>query len=71
MHVTERDLRDGDVLLLCSDGLHGPVPEDVIAARLLAAGDLAEAARGLVQEALDRGGRDNVTVLLVALGGGS
>ena len=71
VHVSERDLRDGDVLLLCSDGLHGPVPEDVIAARLLAAGDLPEAARSLVQEALDRGGRDNVTVLLVTLGGGS
>ncbi len=70
-HVSERDLRDGDVLLLCSDGLHGPVPEDVIAARLIAAGDLPEAAQGLVQEALDRGGRDNVTVLLVTLGGGS
>ena len=71
VHVSERDLRDGDVLLLCSDGLHGPVPEDVIAARLLAAGDLPEAARGLVQEALDRGGRDNVTALLVTLGGDS
>lgn len=71
VHISERDLRDGDVLLLCSDGLHGPVPEDVIAARLLAAGDLTELARGLVQEALDRGGRDNVTVLLVAVGGGS
>ena len=67
-HVSERDLRDGDVLLLCSDGLHGPVPEDVIAARLIAAGDLPEAAQGLVQAALDRGGRDNVTVLLVTLG---
>jgi PPM family protein phosphatase len=71
VHVSERDLRDGDVLLLCSDGLHGPVPEDVIAARLLAARDLPETARGLVQEALDRGGRDNVTVLLVTLGGDS
>jgi PPM family protein phosphatase len=70
-HVSERDLRDGDVLLLCSDGLHGPVPEDVIATRLIAAGDLREAAQGLVQAALDRGGRDNVTVLLVSPGGNS
>jgi protein phosphatase len=71
VHVSERDLRDGDVLLLCSDGLHGPVPEDAIADRLLGAGDLPEAARGLVQAALDRGGRDNITVLLVTLGGGA
>jgi len=71
VRVTERDLGDGDVLLLCSDGLHGPVPEDAIAARMLAASDLPQAARSLVQEALDRGGRDNVTVLLVAAGGDS
>jgi PPM family protein phosphatase len=69
VRMIERDLLDGDVLLLCSDGLHGPVPEDVIAERLLAAGDLQQTARSLVQEALDRGGRDNVTVLLVATGG--
>jgi protein phosphatase len=69
VRVIERDLLDGDVLLLCSDGLHGPVPEDVIVARLLAAEDLPKAARSLVQEALNRGGRDNVTVLLVATGG--
>ncbi len=69
VRVTERDLLDGDVLLLCSDGLHGPVPEDVIAGCLLAAADLPQAARSLVQEALNRGGRDNVTVLLVATGG--
>jgi protein phosphatase len=69
VRVTERELRAGDLLLLCSDGLHGPVPDDVIAAHLGAAGDLAEAANRLVREALDRGGRDNVTALLVRLGG--
>jgi len=69
VHVAEYDLRGGEVLLLCTDGLHGPVPEDVISACLRAAGDLPQAARSLVQAALDRGGRDNVTVLLVAIGG--
>jgi len=68
VHVTEHDLRGGDIVLLCSDGLHGPVPEDVISACLGATGDLQQVARRLVQAALDRGGRDNVTVLLIAVG---
>jgi protein phosphatase len=69
VHVADHELRSGDQLLLCSDGLHGPVPDDVIAACLLAAGDLPQVAQRLVQAALDRGGRDNVTVLLVEIGG--
>jgi serine/threonine protein phosphatase PrpC len=69
VHVTEHDLRGDEVVLLCTDGLHGPVPEDMISACLSATGDLPQAARSLVQAALDRGGRDNVTVLLVAMGG--
>jgi protein phosphatase len=66
--VTELDLRGGETVLLCTDGLHGPVSEDVIAACLRATDDLPQAARSLIQAALDRGGRDNVTVLLVATG---
>lgn len=51
----------GDVLLLCTDGLFKAVPESDIA-RLLAEGCSAEQ---LLQEALQAGARDNVTVLIV------
>jgi protein phosphatase len=68
VHVTEHDLRGGEILLLCTDGLHGPVPDTAITACLRDADDLPRAARSLVQAALDGGGRDNVTVLLVAVG---
>ena len=68
-------------LLICTDGLHGYVPHGKIAAAIrkgAAAGDPAccedcrrQATAGvqyeLVQAALDAGGRDNVTVLLVDL----
>jgi protein phosphatase len=55
---------DGDMFLLCSDGLSTPVEEGVIAA-LLGPGDCAQAARELVDQALANGGRDNITVVVV------
>ena len=59
-------LEDGDVLLLCSDGLSGMVPDPRIAEALRAsAGDLKLAAQTLVDEANAAGGADNVTCVLV------
>lgn len=60
------DLRPGDVLLLCSDGLSGEVGDDVIR-ELLAAEDPADAARGLVDAALAAGGHDNVTAVVIRI----
>jgi len=59
-------LRPGDTLLICSDGLHGPVDDDQLA-RAAAAGSLDQAARQMIQLANDRGGPDNITVLLARL----
>lgn len=54
---------EGDKLLLCSDGLHGPVPDDLI---LEALRDLhpADAAQSLVGIANARGGPDNISVIV-------
>lgn len=60
------DLQSGDVLLLCSDGLSGPVPADKLR-KALAAGDPETAARRLVDEALRHGGPDNITALVIQL----
>jgi PPM family protein phosphatase len=58
-------LEDGDVLLLCCDGLSGMVPDERIAELLRASqGDLDRATRALVAAANDAGGVDNVTVVL-------
>lgn len=54
----------GGRLLLCSDGLHDVLPEDEIEA-LAKIPDIDEAARALVSRTNERGGFDNVTVLLV------
>lgn len=62
--VSELDLRTGDTLLLCSDGLHGPVPDATIAGILRETEHLSSCARKLVRAALEAGGPDNVTVVL-------
>jgi protein phosphatase len=58
------DLQDGDVLLLCSDGLTEAVDEAAIAAVLAREPEPSTAAAELIAEALRRGGPDNVTVVL-------
>jgi protein phosphatase len=61
----EEELQPGDVLLLCSDGLHGQVHEPEMGAIVASAPTLQEAAQQLINLANERGGPDNVSVLLV------
>jgi len=62
-------VQQGDVYLLCSDGLWGVVRDDKIAAVLRANPDLPTACQKLVDAANEAGGPDNVTALLVRAGG--
>jgi protein phosphatase len=57
----------GDRYLLCTDGLHGCVQQDAEIVTLLAASTLAEATRGAIDFANDRGGRDNITAVVVQI----
>ena len=57
-------VRTGDRLLLCSDGLSDLVPEPIIA-ELLAVADPHSAAAALTSAALEAGGRDNVTAVVL------
>ena len=56
----------GDVYLLCSDGLTGHLADADIAVLVDSAADLEAAAQSLVDLANERGGEDNVTVVLIA-----
>lgn len=58
------DRRPGDALLLCTDGLTAHVSDAEIAAVLQQQGDVQVNAEALVQLALERGGTDNVTVVI-------
>lgn len=64
--ILSDELKVGDVFLLCSDGLTGEVSDDEIRDALLKSPP-SKAAWDLVELALDHGGRDNCTVLIVAI----
>lgn len=57
-------LQEGDLLILCTDGLWSVVPEHEIS-RIARANAPAEACREMVAAALERGGPDNVTVIIL------
>jgi protein phosphatase len=62
-------LRDGDTLLLCSDGLSGKLRNEDIRQIVADAGDLGAACSALIAEANNRGGEDNITVVLARFTG--
>jgi PPM family protein phosphatase len=64
--VQSRRMEGGEVLLLCSDGLTTMIADDEIA-RILeeSGGDVSRAADALVDAANERGGEDNITVILL------
>ncbi|HET9479141.1 MAG TPA: PP2C family serine/threonine-protein phosphatase, partial [Pyrinomonadaceae bacterium] len=62
-------LRQGDVLLLCSDGLSGKLRAEDIQQIVVSQNDLARACEALIDEANNRGGEDNITVVLARFRG--
>jgi protein phosphatase len=64
----EHGLIARDILLLCSDGLTRMLIEPEIAGTLQAEPDATRAAQKLVELANDRGGADNITVVVVRIG---
>jgi len=66
VETSDHQIFPGDVLLLCSDGLHGAVPPaDILKILAAASIDLQAAARQLVEIANERDGSDNVSVQLI------
>jgi protein phosphatase len=54
-------------LLLCSDGVHGVLTDEVRAGIIADEPDLQKAAQALVRAAMDHGSKDNVTAVLVGI----
>lgn len=69
--TTELPLKKNDWILLCSDGLNGELRDEEIAAVLAAAPSPAEASSRLIAAALEAGGRDNVSVVILQYDGAS
>lgn len=64
-HIVQ--LHSGDQIVLCSDGLHGVVDEKTFSDVLQSPQSLPEKCHYLVEAAKQRGGPDNVTVVLIQL----
>ncbi len=60
--------REGDLFLLCSDGLTSMISDDEVAAVLRTSATLDDAADALIKAANQSGGKDNITVVLFRLG---
>jgi serine/threonine protein phosphatase PrpC len=69
--LTTIDLRQGDYLLLCSDGLSNKVTDGELIKFTLKSDGLESACNQLVDLAKRRGGEDNITVVIVAVEGDS
>ena len=68
--VDRLGIRDMDTFALCSDGLSNKVRPDEIKAAIDQSGSLKEACESLINLANERGGEDNVTVLIAQVSGG-
>ncbi len=69
--IYELNVSAGDRLLLCSDGLNSMIEDDQIEDILRSTPDPQKCADNLVEAALDAGGLDNVTVIVVDIRGNS
>jgi protein phosphatase len=67
--LTHQELRRGDVLVLCSDGLSGQVKKEEIAAAVASEPTLQAVCDRLIALANERGGPDNITVIAVRFDG--
>ncbi|NLT95003.1 MAG: Stp1/IreP family PP2C-type Ser/Thr phosphatase [Clostridia bacterium] len=65
--ISEYKIKSGDLVLLCTDGLYNLLNDNEILAEILKNGyDLKRTVNRLVQTALERGGVDNITVILIS-----
>ena len=68
--LTRQELRAGDLLVMCSDGLSGLVKKEEILGIVTQATDLVSACKELIDLANERGGPDNITCIVARFGGG-
>lgn len=59
------NLKEGDLIVMCSDGLSNMVDDDEICMTMKGVSDVVEKAETLVKKANDNGGRDNIAVIVI------
>lgn len=63
--LCEFDLKDGDVVLLCTDGLSNMLTDDEIKSTVLKSENIIIAPKNLVEQANENGGSDNITAVVL------
>jgi sulfur transfer complex TusBCD TusB component (DsrH family) len=66
--VVERPLQEGDIVLLCSDGVHTLLSDEEMRDAVRNTGTLKESCRAIIDLALSRGAPDNATVVVFRVG---
>jgi len=66
----QTNLREGDIVLLCTDGLYGEVGADKLAEIMYGENQMTALAENLISEANRAGGNDNITVICIKIRGG-
>ncbi len=66
----QTDIYDGDIIVLCTDGLYGEVSEEEMCEMIKKEKDMSILAKSLVAAANKAGGSDNITVVCLKLTGG-
>ena len=67
--LTHQNVRRGDTLVLCSDGLSGQVTKDDIGVIVTDSSSIEEACKRLIDRANESGGPDNITVIVARFDG--
>lgn len=65
VHICELDLEHGDLLLLTTDGVHGVLEHSAMCSMLSACRNLEDGAKRMIEAALDQGGPDNASCILL------
>jgi PPM family protein phosphatase len=65
VHTCEEELEDEDLLLLTTDGVHGVLEHAVVCSILANCRSLEDGGKRLIEAALDQGGPDNASCILV------
>jgi protein phosphatase len=60
-------LKQGDVIILCTDGLHGEIGDENIRLGVMSGGNMPDVCSDLVNKANQCGGRDNITVICLKI----
>lgn len=63
--IFEVELKPGDLILMCSDGLSNMLTDEEILTIVRSQRDIVEKVQRLVERANDNGGKDNITVIVI------